>query len=129
MGSLSVNVPTSRIRVGVKLPHWTSKGDLLNCYDSLQWIVSRFNLVGWTYSYDVGYLDHFKRLIIGTGRPHFKVKHCPNVHQKVYLDKKQMLVSSANLVAPTIQNVSIIIRDPVLINYMRILFNKQWRIL
>ena len=131
MGSrLDSTVLTSRVRLGTKALYFQSKGDLLNCYDSIQWITKRRNLIGWTYSFDHEYLHHFKRLIVGLSTRTFpQVKCAANVHQKIYIDKKEMLVSSANLVAPTIQNVSIIVRDPILINYMRILFNKQWRIL
>jgi hypothetical protein len=94
----------------------------------MKWVQERYKLIGWTYSYDPEWVTHFTRLIAGTGRKaQDKVRYCPNIHQKVYIDKKEMLIGSANLVSPTIQNVSIIIRDPVLINYMRITFNLQWR--
>jgi hypothetical protein len=132
MGQLSVSIPLSKIRMGRPALEFSSKGDLLNCYDSCQWILRRYNLIGWTYSFDVEYTGHFKRLICGSGRVDGNVTHvkyAPNIHQKVYVDKKEMLISSANLVAPTIQNVSVVIRDQTLINYMRILFNKQWRYL
>lgn len=127
---LDSTVHTSRVRLGGAVPHFDSKLDLLNCYDTMRWIESRRNLVGWTFSYDAKYLGHFSRLIAGVGMaPHRNVKHSPNVHQKVYIDKKEMLVSSANLVYPSIQNASIIIRNPILINYMKITFNRQWRYL
>jgi hypothetical protein len=114
--------------IGTRAPWFASKRDLLNCEDTMQWIKERYKLIGWTYSYDSEWITHFTRLIAGTGRKSIdKVKYCPNVHQKVYIHKREMLISSANLVSPTIQNVSIIIRDPVLINYMRITFNLQWR--
>jgi hypothetical protein len=126
---LDSTVRTSRVRLGGAAPHFDSKLDLLNCYDTLRWIQSRRNLVGWTYSSDVDYVKHFSRLIAGIGYANKQVKIASNVHQKVYIDKKEMLISSANLVAPTIQNVSFITRNPILINYMKILFNKQWRYL
>jgi hypothetical protein len=95
----------------------------------MQWVCTRRNLIGWTYSYDPTFLKHFKRLIVGTHTTASNAKFAANIHQKVYIDKKEMLISSANLVGPTIQNVSFIIRDPVYINYMRILHNKQWKVL
>lgn len=96
----------------------------------MQWITERKNLIGWTYSYDERYFRHFKRLIVGIGktaRPN--VKYAGNIHQKCYIDKKEMLVSSCNLVAPTIQNVSFVVREPIYLNHMRILFNHQWKAL
>jgi hypothetical protein len=123
-------VRTSMVRLGGAAPHFESKLDLLNCYDTMYWIKSRRNLVGWTYSYDVDYVKHFSRLIVGCkGASHKSIKFASNCHQKCYIDKKEMLISSANLVAPTIQNVSFITRNPILINYMKILFNRQWRYL
>lgn len=91
--------------------------------------MSRRQLIGWTYSYDPVFLKHFKRLIVGTPTSASNAKFAGNCHQKIYIDKKELLVSSMNLVAPTIQNVSFIIREPVYINYMTILFNKQWKAL
>lgn len=123
-------VRTSRVRLGGAAPYFQSKLDLLNCYDTIEWITTRRNLVGWTYSFAPKYLTHFSRLIVGQGTiPYKQVKYASNVHQKCYIDKKEMLISSANLVDPTIQNVSFITRNPILINYMKILFNKQWRYL
>lgn len=124
------HIPTSRVRLGGAAPHFQSKLDLLNCYDTMQWVTERRNLIGWTYSFDPEYVKHFSRLIAGLGKQPFKqVKYASNVHQKCYIDKKEMLISSANLVQPTIQNVSFITRNPILINYMKILFNRQWRYL
>jgi hypothetical protein len=116
--------------LGGAAPYFQSKLDLLNGYDSMEWVSSRKNLVGWTYSYDIDYVKHFSRLIVGCkGATHKSIKFASNIHQKCYIDKKEMLVSSANLVAPTIQNVSFITRNPILINYMKITFNRQWRFL
>ena len=123
-------VRTSLVRLGGAAPYLQSKLDLLNGYDSMEWVSSRRNLVGWTYSYDIDYIKHFSRLIVGCkGITAKHIKFASNIHQKVYIDKKEMLVSSANLVAPTIQNASIIIRNPILINHMKITFNRQWRYL
>jgi len=125
-------VALSKVKVGSQAPPFDSKGVLLNAHGTWKWIKNRNNLIGWTYSFDAQYLVHFKRLIVGrfTGvRLPPNIKFASNIHQKIYIDQKEMLVSSQNLVAPTIQNLSVVIRDQVLINYMKIIFNKQWRYL
>lgn len=129
MASLSVNLPTARVRLNYGLSEFDSKGKLLNGRDCCIWVRDRRHLVGWTYNFNIHYglYQSFDRLISCQGRPSKRIRIANNTHMKCYIDSKSMLVTSFNLTHPTVNDLGVEIQDIVLCNYMKRIFNKHWK--
>jgi hypothetical protein len=124
-------IPTSKVRLRVAVPPIPSKGKLLNGENSLDWIIERKHLVGWTYNFNVSCRawQSFDRLISCQGRASKNVRIANNTHIKCYIGRDSMLIGSFNLTFPTVQDLCIEVKDFVLINYMRRMFNQHWKAL
>ena len=123
-------VALSKVQLGGALPPFTSRGILLNSYDSDCWIRERRDLIGWTFSFNVEYLTFFKQLIVGISLvPSNKIKVACGNHTKCYIHKKEMLVGSFNLSRPTIEDICVVVKDQSLVAFMRIQFRKHWKAL
>lgn len=122
-------IPTSRVKLRTTLSSIPSKGKLLNADDCYDWIFNRGKLVGWTYNFNrmCCLWQHFDKLISCLGQPAKQVRIANNTHIKCYISKDSMLIGSFNLTQATVQDFCIEVKDIVLCNYMRRMFNKHWK--
>jgi len=123
------DIKVSKVRTGLLAPEIKSKGSLLNGDDSYAWLMKREGLIGWTYSFNpyAIVLLHFAKLISCQGRAQKNVKIASNTHLKCYIHKYQMLIGSFNLTYPTIEDLSVLVTDKILINHMHNQFTQHWK--
>jgi hypothetical protein len=124
-------IPTSKVKLRTALPLIATKGKLLNADDCYDWIFNRSKLIGWTYNFNrmCCLWQHFEKLISCQGQPAKQVRIANNTHIKCYIGKDSMLVGSFNLTQATVQDLCIEVKDIVLLNYMRRMFNQHWKAL
>jgi len=108
-------------------------------------LVNNDGIVAWWHDYEFDgvtytlrkmcYTVSFRRLILGCREyddlrwyGDKRIRQCVGSHMKFYIDvnDKSALITSANLVAPTLAEIGVIISDKKQIKALRRYFNKLW---
>lgn len=131
---MELNLNLSKVIVGQEAIGFRSSGGILNSHDCVEWLRTRSELIGWTYSFTPYGLSlyNFKKLIANVCNGHLfvmnaTIRFATNIHAKCYIAPESALISSFNLTAPTIEDIGVVIRDKRALKHLRREFNRQWK--
>ena len=127
-----IEIDTTKTKVGGWCPCFHGNKTILTAEDCHRWLMDQLDLIGWTYTVRACVVRQysFKRLIANkTDQPISIVRLATNIHAKVYLTEKEMLIGSFNLTRPEIEDIAVLIKDQTQIKFMRNQFEKHWKAL
>jgi len=140
--SLNITLPTATTYTNdtPRLLELQSFGPLLNAKDAFDWLHGHPGFVGWTYTINAKVwtllqpakliVDRAKDLVEPNGKIYnSRIRSATCCHIKCYLDKTWMLIGSLNLVAPTLEDFCVLIKDKKQIAFQLKQFNRCWKVL
>lgn len=131
--NITIDTSTTRLDIAPRLPELSSFGNLLNAKDSFAWLHENPGFSGWTYSLNprVWTLLQPKQLIVDryTDPANSRIRVASACHIKCYFTDSTMLIGSFNLTAPTIEDLSVLVKDRKAVAHMKKQFKLHWKYL